>query len=161
MKLAYALSLLMLSTLSVAQPSTDNLDTKFSCNLVRQEGGDGERLNYADQGVIQLQGSVIKNLQWESSLFRSTNGHECSIDLSDEPQAEQTAKGWRISLSNAADARSKRGYDFERGLNCSIRLERSGDELAIKPSCPALCGSRVNFTTLTVNLKNGQCQYDE
>ncbi|MCU6434939.1 hypothetical protein LPB67_14270 [Undibacterium sp. Jales W-56] len=161
MKRLCALSLLLLSSLGLAQSSTDVLNAKFSCNLVRQEGGDGERLNYADQGVIQLRGNVIKNLQWESSLFRSTNGHECSIDSSDEPQAELTPKGWRISLKNAAEARSRRGYDFERGLNCSIRLERSGDELAIRPSCPALCGSRLNFTTLTVNLKNGQCQYDE
>lgn len=139
------------------------LDAKFSCSQQRQEDGDGERLHFADQAEIRLIGSRIVRFQWESSLFRSTHGHECSVDESDEPQAEVTEKGWRISLKDSAAARSKRGYDFERGLACSIRLERAGDgdQLRIKPSCPALCGSRMNFTALTVNLKTGLCQYDE
>lgn len=135
------------------------LETKFSCHLLRQQ--DGERLNFADQAQIQLEGAHITAFQWESSLFRNTHGHECSIDSSDEAQAEVTEKGWRISLKDSAAARSRRGYDFERGLNCSIRLEREGEQLQIKPSCPALCGSRTNFTALTVDLKSGLCQYDE
>lgn len=156
------LLLLAICLCSLAQADeTQVLETKFSCSQQRQEDGDGERLHFADQAEIHLSGSRIVKFQWESSLFRSTHGHECSIDQSDEPQAEVTEKGWRISLKNSAVARSNRGYDFERGLTCSIRLEREADQLRIKPSCPALCGSRMNFTALTVNLKTGLCQYDE
>ena len=152
-------ALLMLLCGLVQAQDLPLLETKFSCHLLRQQ--DGERLNFADQAQIQLEGTHITAFQWESSLFRNTHGHECSIDSSDDPQAEVTAKGWRISLKDSAAARSRRGYDFERGFNCSIRLEREGEQLQIKPSCPALCGSRTNFTALTVNLKSGLCQYDE
>ncbi|MET3138893.1 uncharacterized protein YdeI (BOF family) [Undibacterium sp. GrIS 1.2] len=151
------------ATTAKAQQSskTDVLEANFSCALVQQETNGGERLDYADQAHIRIEGNVIKTFQWESSLFRSNHGNECSIDLSDDPQAEVTEKGWRISLKDARAARTRRGYDFDRGFNCSIRLERVGNDLQIKPTCPALCGSRVNFTALTVNLKSGQCRYDE
>lgn len=150
-------------TPATAQQSskTDVLEANFSCALVQQETNGGERLDYADQAHIRIEGNVIKTFQWESSLFRSNHGNECSIDISDDPQAEVTEKGWRISLKDARAARTRRGYDFDRGFNCSIRLERVGNDLQIKPTCPALCGSRMNFTALTVNLKSGQCRYDE
>jgi hypothetical protein len=155
--------LLFLSLLcSLAQANgTPVLEAKFSCSQVRQENGDGERLNYADQAVLRIKGTEISTFQWESSLFRSTHGHDCSIDDGDEPQAKLTEKGWRISLKDSVAARNRRGYDFERGLDCSINLELDGERLKITPSCPALCGSRVNFSALTVDLKTGSCQYEE
>lgn len=156
------LSLLLGLQSGILQAQTSaSLDLKFACSQTRQEDGDGERLIYADQAQIQLVGAQIKLLQWESSLFRSSHGHECSIDSSDEPLAEVTEKGWRISLKDAAAARQRRGYDSERGSQCSIRLERDGEQLRIKPSCPTLCGSRNNFSALTVNLRTGLCLYDE
>jgi hypothetical protein len=161
---AFAMLLMSLSGIGmsiVQAKDVPQLEAQFSCNLVRQEDGDGERLNFADQAVIGLTGTQIKAFQWESSVFRSTHGHECSVDTSDEPQAELTGNGWRISLRDSAAARKRRGYDFDRGLNCSIRLERIGEELHLKPSCPALCGSRLNFSALTVNIKTGLCRYDE
>lgn len=153
-----ALLLCLLNAAAQAQTSA-SLDAKFSCSLTWQE--DGERLIYADQARIQLAGTQILALQWESSLFRTSHGHECSIDSSDEPLAEVTEKGWRISLRDALAARQRRGYDTERGSQCSIRLEREGEQLRIKPSCPVLCGSRNNFSALTVNLQTGACHYDE
>ncbi|CAN5900099.1 hypothetical protein BH11PSE12_BH11PSE12_08670 [soil metagenome] len=152
-------NLLVQAQVQVQAQALPQLETSFSCNLLRQEGD--ERLNFADQAVIQLEGTRIKEFQWESSLYRSTHGHECSIDSSDQPLAEVTANGWRILLKNSAAARKTRGYDFDRGLNCSIRLERHGEQLQIRPSCPTLCGSRMNFSALTVNLRTGSCQYDE
>jgi hypothetical protein len=156
------LSLLLCLLSAAAQAQTGaSLEAKFSCSAIRQEDGDGERLTYADQARIQLAGTQILALQWESSLFRSSHGHECSIDSSDEPIAEVTEKGWRIRLKDPAAARQRRGYDTERGSQCSIRLERDGEQLRIKPSCPSLCGSRNNFSALTVNLQTGLCHYDE
>jgi hypothetical protein len=137
------------------------LDTSFVCSEIRREDGDGERINYADQGKFKLEGDKVKSFQWESLLFRTTHGYDCSIDDSDGVQAEVTEKGWRITLKDAIAARAARGYDTERGNNCSIRLERKGDELQIKPTCAVLCGSRSNFTALTVNTKTGTCHYDE
>ncbi|MES2072367.1 MAG: hypothetical protein V4488_18560 [Pseudomonadota bacterium] len=147
---------------AIAAPAlAQALDTSFVCSEIRREDGDGERINYADQGKFKLEGDKVKSFQWESSLFRTTHGYECSIDDSDGVQAEVTEKGWRITLKDALAARAARGYDTERGNNCSIRLERKGDELQIKPTCPVLCGSRSNFTALTVNTKTGTCRYDE
>jgi hypothetical protein len=160
LSLPLCLLLCLFSGATQAQPSA-SLEAKFSCSAVRQEDGDGERLTYADQALIQIEGTQIKSLQWESSLFRSSHGYECSIDSSDEPLAEVTENGWRISLRDAAAARQRRGYDTGRGSQCSIRLERDGEQLRIKPSCPNLCGSRNNFSALTVNLQTGICHYDE
>ncbi|MFZ6773848.1 hypothetical protein ACO0LB_14125 [Undibacterium sp. SXout7W] len=137
------------------------LDAQWQCTQTRQEDGDGERLIFADQARIQLNGTKINAFQWESSQFRTSHGHECSIDTEDGLQAEVTEKGWRLTLTDAVTARKKRGYDFDRGYQCSIRLEREGDVLHVKPTCPALCGSRMNFSALSVELKTGQCRYDE
>jgi hypothetical protein len=68
---------------------------------------------------------------------------------------------WRITLLDGLGARVRRGYDYVHGLNCSIRLQRNGDMLSIKPSCPALCGSRPNFSELSVDLITGACRYQE
>jgi hypothetical protein len=161
MKFVHRLILACCTAMIVGPALAQTLETSFVCSEVRKEDGDGERINLADQGKIKLDGDKIKSFQWESSLFRTTHGYDCSIDEGDGVQAEVTEKGWRITLKNAMAARAARGYDSERGSNCSIRLERNGDELQIKPTCPVLCGSRNNFTALTVNTKTGTCRYDE
>ncbi len=155
---------LMLACFLVAAAApvlAQTLDTHFICSDIRKEDGDGERVNYADQGRFSLDKDKIKAFQWESSLFRTTHGFDCSIDESDGVKAEVTEKGWRVTLKDALAARAARGYDTERGNNCSIRLERDGDEVHIKPTCAVMCGSRSNFTALTVNTKTGACHYDE
>ncbi|WP_228536069.1 hypothetical protein [Noviherbaspirillum malthae] len=153
---------LLLSGMSAAV-SAQQLDTRFSCSDTRSEMN--EKLIYADSGEFKLNGDAIQAFRWESSLFRSTHGFDCSIDTEDGLQAEvrdETPRvTWRVSLKDAAEARFQRGYDFGRRLNCTIRLEREGDSLSIRPTCPALCGSRPNFTELSVNLKTGKCRYDE
>jgi hypothetical protein len=153
----------LLIALCAMQANAQRLDSQFSCSLTRTE--DGERVIYSDNGEMHLNGSQIESFRWESALFRTTHGFDCSIDNDDGLQAEQIQgvqnDGWRISLRDARAARTQRGYDFSRGLNCSIRLERDGESLSVKPSCPALCGSRSNFTELTVDLKTGVCRYGE
>lgn len=153
--------MLMPMPAATAQTAMDVLDVALQCTQTVQEDGDGERLIFADQARIQIKGSTINALQWESSQFRTSHGHECSIDAQDGVQAEVTEKGWRLTLKDAVAARKNRGYDFDRGYQCSIRLEKDGDALHIKPTCPALCGSRKNFSALTVNLRTGNCHYDE
>jgi hypothetical protein len=139
------------------------LETHFSCSVARNENG--EAVTYADSGEIRIKGDHIDAFRWESSLFRSTHGFDCSIDESDGLLAEVrdgTPKvQWRVALADARAARNRRGFNFDRRLNCTIRLEREGDTLTVKPSCPALCGSRSNFSELSVNLKTGQCRYEE
>jgi hypothetical protein len=139
------------------------LDAHFSCSAVRDN--EGERTTYADNGEIRIDGNRIDAFHWESALFRSTHGFDCSVDDTDGLQAEvrEDKKNamWRISLADARATRDRRGFGFDRGLNCTIRLERDGDMLNVKPSCPALCGSRANFSELSVNLKTGQCRYEE
>ncbi|HJU71010.1 MAG TPA: hypothetical protein VJ603_04120 [Paucimonas sp.] len=139
------------------------LDARFSCSATRDE--DGERVIYADSGEMRIDKERIAAFRWESSLFRSTHGFDCSIDESDKPVAEimeQTqGDGWRVHLANPRAARERRGYDFTGSLNCTIRLAHDGDMLHLQPSCPALCGSRRNFSALSVNLKTGACQYEE
>lgn len=149
-------ALLCLSTLPA---SAQDLDTRFSCSVKRAE--DSGPVTYADSGKFRLDGNQIREFYWESSLFRDTHGFDCSIDQSDGLQAETTGNGWRVTLANPRAARDRRGYDWDHGLNCSIRLERSGDSLQVKPSCPALCGSRSNFSTLSVDLKTGNCRIEE
>ncbi|HZW23728.1 hypothetical protein [Noviherbaspirillum sp.] len=157
----------MLTTLLLVAGSAtaveQQLETRFSCSVARTENG--EPVTYADNAEIRLKGDHIAAFRWESSLFRSTHGFDCSIDESDGLTAEVRDAAptvqWRIALENARDARNRRGYDFDRRLNCTIRLERDGDTLNVKPSCPALCGSRTNFSELSVNLKTGQCRYEE
>jgi len=138
------------------------LQTKFGCSLTRDE--DGEKVIYGDTGEFKLDGDKIEALRWESAQYRPTHGFECSIDTGDGVQAELQHDGlkdnWRITLKDPVAARHQRGYDsFNHGMNCSIRLQREGDKLHVLPSCPALCGSRVNFTELSVNLKTGDCSY--
>ena len=156
-----ALLLMLLAGANVAV--AQQLETKFSCSAARDDNG--EAVTYADNGEIRIKGDHIDAFRWESSLFRSTHGFDCSIDETDGLLAEvrdQTSKvQWRVALSDARAARERRGFNFDRRLNCTIRLERDGDNLTVKPSCPALCGSRSNFSELSVNLKTGQCRYEE
>ncbi|WP_395822540.1 hypothetical protein [Collimonas sp.] len=158
--LLFVLATALLAPLAQAQ----QLQTKFGCNMTRNE--DGEKVIYGDTGEFRLNGKRIEALRWESALYRPTHGFECSIDSSDDPQAEVQRDGarenWRITLKDPAAARQRRGYDFfNHGMNCSIRLQRDGDKLHVIPSCPALCGSRGNFTTLSVDLKTGTCSYEQ
>lgn len=157
-----ALPFVLLSSAS-AVALGQQLETRFSCSVARDE--DGETVTYADNGEIRLKGDRIDAFRWESALFRSTHGFDCSIDESDDLVAEvrtdMPQPQWRVSLANARVARDRRGYGFDRRMNCTIRLERQGDMLNVKPSCPALCGSRTNFSELSVNLKTGQCRYEE
>ncbi|HYD81606.1 MAG TPA: hypothetical protein VEC06_17525 [Paucimonas sp.] len=162
--LRHVAPLLLLGGLgSIQAASAQQLDVKFSCSAPGDDGG--ERVMYADNGEIRLNGSRIDGFRWESSLFRSTHGFDCSVDEDDGLWAEVIGdgqkSGWRINLLNAAKARAHRGYDFMTGANCTIRLLRDGDALRIKPSCPALCGSRRNFSELSVNLKTGACKYED
>lgn len=139
------------------------LETQFSCSVERMD--DGEKVIYADNGEMRIDGSRIQSFWWESAQFRSTHGFDCSIDEEDglvaEVRNDTPQPQWRVSLVDARAARDRRGYVFDRRMNCTIRLEREGDSLRIKPSCPALCGSRTNFSELTVNTKTGQCRYEE
>ena len=142
--------------------SAQQLATRFSCSESHEE--DVLTAMYADSGEIRLDGKLIEAFHWESSLFRKTHGFDCSIDESDGLQAEirsdLSEPSWRITLKNAREARTRRGYDSDHGFNCSIRLERSGDTLSVKPTCPALCGSRPNFTELSIDLKTGKCRHE-
>ncbi|HYD97502.1 MAG TPA: hypothetical protein VEC01_19420 [Noviherbaspirillum sp.] len=146
-----------------APAAAQQLDTHFSCSASRSE--DGERVTYADNGEIRISGNRVEVFHWESALYRSTHGYDCNIDENDgltaEVRNEAPKVQWRVALEDALKARSKRGYDFSRGMSCTIRLEQEGDMLTLKPTCPALCGSRSNFSELTVNLKTGQCRYHE
>jgi hypothetical protein len=138
------------------------IETRFSCSSVRNQ--DGERVTYADTGEIRIKGNHIGAFRWESALFRSTHGFDCSIDDGDGLRAEVLEQTkpvmWRVSLVDARAARDRRGFMYDRGMNCTIRLQRDGDVLNVKPSCPALCGSRANFSDLSVNLKTGTCRYE-
>jgi hypothetical protein len=164
-KILNIFALLALSATGIA--SAQQLDTHFSCSVERTEYD--EPVIYADSGRIKLDGDKINEFKWESSLFRPTHGLDCSIDEGDRLQAEVRTEGdrilWRISPIDPADARSKRGYDFGTRLNCSIRVERDGSDgegsVQIKPTCPALCGSRENFSAFSVDLKSGQCHYEK
>lgn len=153
------LALLCLAGTATAQ----QLDTSFSCSVARDESG--EAVTYADNAEIHIEGDRIKSFRWESALFRSTHGFDCSIDESDGLTAEvrdETQKiTWRVALADANVARAQRGFESGRQTTCTIRLEREGDTLGMKPSCPALCGSRPNFSELSVNLKTGDCRYEE
>jgi hypothetical protein len=153
----HALVWLMLLGLGCGSAWAQQVATRFACSAERTE--DGDRAVYADNGEIRLNGTKIEAFRWESTLLHI--GSECSIDDSDGLQAELIEHGWRISLKNAQAARERRGYDFVHGLNCTIRIRRSGNLLQLTPSCPALCGSRNNFSELTVNVKTGNCRYEQ
>ncbi len=162
MKSAFG-TLLMLALLAGGNAIAQQLDTRFSCSATRNV--DGEKIIYADNGEIHIKGDRIRAFNWESALYRSTHGFDCSIDDGDgllaDVRDEAQKVTWRVALEDARAARDRRGFDFDRRMNCTIRLEREGDNLSMKPSCPALCGSRPNFSELSVNLKTGQCRYEE
>ena len=156
----------VLATLSMgtAIPGfAQQLDMHFSCSDAGEDHGD--KVIYADSGEMRIKGDRIEAFRWESSLFRSTHGFDCSIDDGDGLKAEVRDEGqrvqWRVAPQDPLAARVGRGYEYLTRPNCSIRLVREGDTLDIKPSCPALCGSRPNFTQLSVNLKTGKCMYEE
>ncbi|MDP9107969.1 MAG: hypothetical protein M3N23_02730 [Pseudomonadota bacterium] len=146
---------------TVGTASAQTLDAKFSCSQVGDDGG--ERVTYADSGEIHLDGAQLKNFRWESSLFRATHGFDCSIDDGDGPQARLALAGeppgWTVTLADARAARQQRGYDFNRGVDCQIVVQRDAEHVTLLPNCPALCGSRLNFSPIVIDLKTGQCSY--
>lgn len=154
---------LLLLALTAGSAAAQELDTRFSCSAARNV--EGEAVTLADSGEMRIKGARIESFHWESALFRSTHGFDCSIDESDglvaEVRDETQAITWRVALEDARAARNRRGFDFDRGMNCTIRLVRNGDTLQVKPSCPVLCGSRSNFSELSVDLKTGKCRYEE
>ncbi len=139
-----------------------SIHTKFSCSQVADDGG--EKITMGDVGEIGLVDNRLEVFHWESAIYRLTHGYECSIDEDDGVQAEMRSEAghpaWRVSLKDGRAAREKRGYNFERGVNCTIRLDQEGDTLTLRPSCPALCGSRINFSTVAIDLKTGRCRYE-
>lgn len=151
---------LMLLAACCGGVQAQQLQTHFACSATRED--DGQRVLYADSGEIRIDGSRIEAFHWESALYRRTHGFDCSIDEGDGLHVEvgAAAGSWRVVLGDARAARNRRGYDFDHGLDCSIQLERSDDMLQVTPSCPALCGSRANFSALSVNLKTGACRYE-
>lgn len=155
--------LLTFALLASGAAAAQQLDARFSCSATRSE--DGETVTYADNGEMHIKGDRIASFTWESALYRSTHGFDCSIDDSDglvaEVRDEAPKTTWRIALQDAHAARERRGFQFDRIMRCTIRVEREGDNLHITPSCPALCGSRGNFSELSVNLKTGECRYAE
>ena len=135
------------------------LDMRFSCSIERNL--DNERVAYADSGTVKLNGDRIEAFQWESALFNPPRSADCSIDENDGLQLEARDNAWRVTLQDGQAARIRRGYTFGSRVNCSIRVERDGDLVHIKPACPALCGARSNFSALSVDTKTGTCRYDE
>ncbi|HEX8956858.1 MAG TPA: hypothetical protein VF798_11315 [Burkholderiaceae bacterium] len=139
------------------------LDVHFSCGV----NGDqhGLKTLFADNGRIRIHSTTIAEFSWESSVFHAGNGVECSMDRDDGLHAEfigdDNRPAWRILLDNPGQARDRRGYDMSHGLNCTVRIEHIGDEIHINPSCPALCGSRQNFSEFRFNTKTGKCTYEE
>jgi hypothetical protein len=163
-KLTVPVVLALSAALMAPAVQAQQLQTKFGCSLTRDE--DGEKVIYGDTGEFKLDGDKIEALRWESAQYRPTHGFECSIDTGDGLQAEFRQDGlkenWRITLKDPVAARHQRGYDsFNHGMNCSVRLQREGDKLHVIPSCPALCGSRVNFTELSVDVTTGDCSYQD
>ena len=156
-----ALSLLV-GCLTLTAASAQQIDVHFSCASKHADQGLDSLL--ADTGKIKINGDHIEEFYWESSVFHQNLGVECSIDQDDGLFAEFTGDdahdAWRIKLADAKAARDKRGYDFSHGYNCTIRVERHGDIVHINPSCPALCGSRQNFSEVSVDVKTGACQYE-
>jgi hypothetical protein len=157
-------STLLLSALTLVAPAgAQQLDMPFSCSATRDDHGLPTR--YADHGMIKIDGAKIEEFYWESSLFRDMHGLECSINQDDGVQAEVIVDGvhdaWRIMLQDAHEARDRRGYDLTHGFNCTIRVDRVGESVHLRPSCPAMCGSRENFSELTVDVKTGTCHYED
>ncbi len=159
----------LLPCLTAAQPMTpaaatqataaNALDLQFSCSQSEGEGED--KVIYADFGAVRIVQGQLQELRWESGLHRRTHGFDCSITQEDGVELDTLeGGGWRIRLRDSAAARSARGYDTERGRLCSIRILPAGDGWQIVPSCAALCGSRANFSALTVYPAQQRCRYD-
>ena len=150
--------LLCASHTAIAQ----SVNTKFSCSQVTDDGG--EKITMGDVGEISLVGNRIDAFHWESAIYRATHGYECGIDEDDGLHAEVRSDAgypaWRVGLKDGRTARENRGYNFERGVNCTIRVDLANDTLTLRPSCPALCGSRSNFSTVAIDLKTGSCRYE-
>lgn len=155
---AIGIATAILPSLAQAQ----QLDVRFSCGHDGTEYG--LKTFFADNGRIRINGTTIEEFDWESSVFRTSHGLECSMTEDDGLRAEfigdDTRAAWRIMLDNPEQARNKRGYDLDHGFNCSVRIERIGDEVRINPSCPALCGSRQDFTEFSFDMKTGKCNYE-
>ena len=95
-------------TAIVGPVAAQQLDVQFSCSENRDEHG--LPTLFADSGKIKVDGQNIVEFYWESSIFRSTHGLECSIDQGDGVQLEVTGDAaWRFSLQDAKAARDKRG----------------------------------------------------
>lgn len=145
-----------------AGAQAQQLDVHFSC------GAQGKQLGLkgflADSGRIRINGTKIEEFSLESSLFHANNGVECSIDEGDGLRAEFIGEpgraAWRVLLKDAEKARNKRGYDMVHGLNCAVRIEQVGNDVRINPSCPALCGSRQDFSAFRFDTKTGKCTYE-
>jgi opacity protein-like surface antigen len=159
--MVHMLAALLLAGSGMAAQS-QTLDTRFACSQVADDGG--ERVTYADSGEMHLDGDKIKGFHWESALYRATHGYDCNIDEEDELKAEvagnSTNAAWRVGLVDGRGARDRRGYNFERGVTCTIGLERTGDTVKVRPACPALCGSRLNFSAISIDVKSGICRYE-
>lgn len=140
-----------------------DLELRFSCSKIRDSGE--QQVVYADIGEIRIVAGAIQAFRWESSLHRRTHGFDCSVDEEDGLQLQALQgmeQGWRISLRDAQQARVKRGFDTERGRQCSFRLLQNGDGIvSVIPSCAVLCGSRSNFSALRIRLADGNCEYEE
>lgn len=143
--------------------SAQQLNAHFSCGETHEDVGLKSFLT--DTGTIKLNGNTIEEFYWESSVFHSSHGLECSIDQADGLQAEfigeEQRQAWRVMLQDPAAARARRGYGISERLNCTVRIERTGDVVHVAPSCPALCGSRRNFTEFSFDVKSGKCRYDD
>lgn len=151
------LAMLVLPGLPALAAPAPDIDLKLSCS---NSTGDGAaRVILADNGEIRIRQSQLLAFRWESSLHRRTHGFDCSMDLSDKLELQPLESGWRISPQDAAAARMERGYDTDRGRVCLVNLHKNGDTLHIAPSCPALCGSRLDFAELDVHLPSGRCTY--
>lgn len=153
---------LMVPMVLMSSAQAHTVNTRFSCSQVADDGG--EKITMADVGEIDIVGDSVRTFRWESAIYRATHGYDCNIDEEDELEAQVRDDAghpaWRIALKDGRAARLKRGYNFERGVNCTIRLDQEKDTLTVRPSCPALCGSRINFSSIAIDLKTGSCRYE-
>jgi hypothetical protein len=136
-----------------------DLNLKLACQT--SLGEQDQQTLYIDSGEIRIEHGKLLALRWESALHRRTHGFDCSIDLDDKLQLDAVPGGWRIQTDDPQAARQARGYDAPNGSgsHCLINLEQADGQLTIAPSCPALCGSRSNFSGLQIDLKSGRCTY--